>query len=192
MNLKLLILFILTFSSALASDGEYTCGSVQGFNFNTLSQKVLGVSYQIDKVKELKNSGLRSSALNLVQEGMSKVQSISEEYRSYEFCYSFSKRAQHKIDLLAKYKIELALLQKELKEFDDCTFAIMKLEEESKSISEESSFYEKFTQTSKTLTKAELIRRDYSCNQVQKEKLSHFLIEKNLLLSKLYKDSKNS
>lgn len=177
---------------SFASDGEYRCDSVQNVTFRSLSNTVLGLSYSIDKVKELEKNGQRESALNLVEEELFKVTTAIEKYKNASFCYSLTKRANFKKDLLIKHQLELTILGKNLKQFDDCTYAITKLKDESKTISENNTFYEKFISTSKVITKAQIVRKDSSCNSAQKEELTALLEEQNTLLSRLYETSNNS
>uniref|UniRef100_UPI0035657B70 hypothetical protein n=1 Tax=Halobacteriovorax sp. TaxID=2020862 RepID=UPI0035657B70 len=90
-------------------------------------------------------------------------------------------------------QIELSMLERDLKKFNDCSYAIMKLEKETDSVDKTtSSFYEKFIATSKSITRAELIRRDNSCDSSQQKKLSQLLMEQNSLLSRLYQERKES
>lgn len=182
-----------TISLSHASDGEYRCDSIQNVNFRDLSNRVLSVSYHIKKVKELKDNGLRSSALNIAQEGISKIERTRDTYKETQFCYSLSKRVEYQRNLLTKFQIELTLLERDLKKFNDCSYALMRLEKETNSTNEiTNSIYEKFIATSKTVTKAELIRRDKSCDSSQQERISELLLNQNNLLSRLYQENKDS
>ncbi|GEM_PF-6635452 len=193
MKIVLLSLFITSFSLSYASDGEYRCDSVQNVSFRDLSSRVLSISYHIEKVKELQSNGLRSSALNVVQDGMNKLERTRELYKNTRFCYSLSKRVKYQKNLLVKHQIELSLLESGLKKFNDCSYALMKLEKETELVNEDSnSLYEKFIATSKTITKAELIRRDKSCDTIHQDKISALLIKQNNLLSRLYQDRQDS
>ena len=188
--LTLLILFCLT-THAQASDGEYRCNLVQKFNYQNLSKRVLNISYHIDKVRELERNGLRTPALNIIKEGHRSILDIKNTHKAENFCYSLKDRATHQLKLLVKYQIELSLLEEDLKKFNDCSYAIIKLEEEAKAIASEDEFYSKFVATSKTITKADLIRRDSSCNSEQQEKLTLILNHQNQALTQLSQDIKS-
>ncbi|PIK16326.1 hypothetical protein [Halobacteriovorax sp. JY17] len=186
MKKVLTTLFIAFSTLSYASDGEYRCDSIQNVSYQDLSSRVLDISYHIDKVKELERNGLRSAALNIVREGLFSIELATKKYKNEKFCYSLSKRAKYQKSLLIKHQIELSLLESELKKFDDCSYAIMKLEEETTAIAKQDEFYGKFLATSKIITKADLIRKDQSCDISQQEKLTQILTHQNGLLSKLY------
>ena len=187
-----LLLFIFLSSHTQANDGEYRCNLVQKFNYQNLSKRVLNISYHIDKVKELEKNGLRTAALNIITEGHRSILEIKSTYRAEDFCYSLEERATHQINLLVKHQIELSLLEDNLKKFNDCSYAILKLEEETSAIVKEDEFYGKFIATSKTITKADLIRKDSSCNSQQQEKLTTILNSQNDQLTTLYQGLEKS
>ncbi len=188
--LTILLIALSTFS--YASDGEYRCDSIQNVSYQDLSSRVLDISYHIDKVKELERNGLRSAALNIVKEGLFSIELTTKKYKNEKFCYSLSKRVKYQKSLLIKHQIELSLLESELKKFDDCSYAILKLEEETSTIAKQDEFYGKFLAASKAITKADLIRRDQSCDISQQKKLTQILNQQNSLLSKLYKVQEKS